>query len=105
MKENINKYESIWREQLPSILNAIRNQSSPSQTKAMPARQFESVGNRQNYSFRLDLSYGEVTNNIGETAVARDLRNVLQSNSEAMELLKNKVVTIRMNKNFNLAVK
>ena len=104
MTVNKNKYEPIWHEQLPAILNAIRNRKMGSQTISMPARQFEAVGNRKKYSFRLDLEDVEVTNNIGGSAVARDLRNVLFENQEALELLKCIVVTIKMDRNFTLTL-
>lgn len=95
-------YVQIWADCLPKILSAIKcNQG----LIALDSDLFESVGNRKNsgYSFHLDIDNGIVPRKSG-SAVARDLKKVLDGSSEFRMLAKGKKIMIRLNVNFELIV-
>lgn len=66
---------------------------------------FESAGNRKNsgYSFRLDIANGIVPRKSG-SAVARDLKKVLDESFDFKRLADEKSMTIRLNTNLELIV-
>lgn len=55
----------------------------------MSKHEFEAVGDREKagYQFNLEFSQGKVINNISGSAVARDLRDIIYSDSFAKELI------------------
>lgn len=72
----------------------------------LSAEKFEQSGDRINsgYGFRLDIINGIVPTKSG-TAVARDLKEVLDSSTLFKEIAQDKKITIRMGKDFCLSIK
>lgn len=97
------KYIQIWKNYLPTIISAIK--CAPSTIK-LERSLFESAGDREKsgYSFRLDIHNGIIPEKSG-TAVARDLKKILDESTEFKLLSKEKYIVIRLSKNFELEVK
>lgn len=92
------KYAGIWTAYLEDIKTAI-NSGIVRNVIQLDKRLFQQAGNRSNYSFRLEYSNGQVSNNIAGSAVARDLDKVLKKNNVAV---RNSI--FKMNKEFKLTV-
>lgn len=73
------KYIGIWTAYLEDIKTAI-NSGMVRSVIQLDKRLFQQAGNRSNYSFRLGYTNAQVSNNIGGSAVARDLDKVLRNN-------------------------
>lgn len=95
-------YVKIWQDYLPIILSAIECKQK---TMALDRSLFESVGNRKasGYSFRLDITNGKVPIKKG-SAVARDLKTVLDESTDFKRLSNSENIIIRLNGNFELIV-
>ena len=96
------KYLNLWAQELPFILSAIRNGGGE---KALSGEKFQLNGNRtkSGYSFRLDINNGTIPTK-SNTAVARDLKKVLDSSIEFRSIPQNKQITIRMGVKFILTI-
>lgn len=99
----VHKYEDIWKQLVPKITEAVTAGKSLELNLGRTA--FDRVGNRKSYSFRLDLNNGRVANNIGGSAVARDLARVLESNAPFMNAAKGKGLVFRLDGKFVFTVK
>lgn len=99
---NSNLYVEVWTKILPYILESLRNGGG---SYNLNLDLFLNVGNRKSsgYGFRLDIVNGNVPVKSG-SAVARDLKLVLDSCSEFMSLSSNQTITIRMGRNFDLHI-
>jgi len=97
------KYLSIWKKELPFILSAIKESK---RSKLLNAEDFQQNGNREKsgYGFRLEIENGIVPRKAG-SAVARDLKEVLDDSSEFHNIAKGKNILIQMGKGFELNVK
>lgn len=95
-------YVKIWKDYLPIILSAIKCQHK---TVKLDHSLFESVGNRKNsgYSFRLDIVNGIIPRKSG-SAVARDLKKVLDESSDFKILANEKNLIIKLSTDFKLIV-
>ena len=95
-------YVQIWQEYLSEILYAI---NSISKTMKLNRSLFESVGNRKKsgYTFRLEIVDGIVPRKKG-SAVARDLKKVLDKSIDFKTLANKKSIIISLNTNFELVV-
>ena len=89
-------YVQIWQEYLSEILYAI---NSISKTMKLNRSLFESVGNRKKsgYTFRLEIVDGIVPRKKG-SAVARDLKKVLDKSIDFKTLANKKSIIISLNK-------
>lgn len=96
------KYLSIWQKELPFILSAIKEKKDP---KQLNIEEFQQSGDREKsgYGFRLDIINGTVPTKKG-TAVARDLKEVLDNSIEFRNIAKGKNILIQMGKGFKLNV-
>ena len=96
--KNSGLYNEIWK----ATLVLIKEQLVKTEGFSVQIKNhiFDTFGNRQNYSFRLDLKNGIAQNNLGGSAVARNLYEVLTGSKELRELLANKNVAFRLNKDF-----
>ncbi|UJF29571.1 hypothetical protein L0B70_12135 [Kaistella sp. 97-N-M2] len=92
------KYVPIWTAYLEEMKRALA-ESSEVISINLDKNLFEQAGNRKNFAFRLDYTEGKVSNNIGGSAVARDLNKVLTSSKIQVG---NK--TFKMNKEFKLTI-
>ena len=96
----IHKYEDIWNQTLPLILQSINNNKSLN--IQLSKEIFDKAGNRKSYSFTLEFTNGRVTNNIGGSAVARDLARVLENNKQFKTFSNKKDIKLKMGKDFVL---
>ena len=97
------KYIDLWTNYLPSIIRVLESPSLKG-IVSLTEREFQMVGKRAKYSFRLDMENGKVANNIGGSAVARDLAKVLNSSSDTMQILRSGSFSFRLDKNFCLNI-
>jgi len=83
------KYLNLWRKYLPAINILIKNSKNGLQKLHMSEHEFKAVGEREKagYQFNLEFYQGKVINNISGSAVARDLRDVIYSDTSAKELI------------------
>lgn len=96
------KYTNIWQNTIPEISDLLDSEN-PNGSIELNSKDFTSVGNRKSYSFNLEFDNGSVSNNIGGSAVARNLAAVI-SRSSVMPVLKNGHYKFNMDKNFTLWV-
>lgn len=94
-------YVNLWTSQRTIIIDKLKVSSSKQSVILNPA-DFSKVGNRGIYSFNLEFKNGIVCNNIGGSAVARDLAKVLNNSIEAKKILNSGHFKIRMDKGFTL---
>ncbi len=73
----------------------------------MNIQDFESAGDRgkSGYTFSITMENGKVINNIGGSAVARDLYEALKSDDAIKAMLQDKSVKINVGKSFLLSIK
>ena len=95
------KYLNLWKQELSIILSTIEKGKGKEQ---LSSEIFKQSGNRQKYGFRLDIVNGIVPTKSG-TAVARDLKEVLDSSALFKKIAQDKKITIRMGKDFCLNIK
>ncbi len=95
------KYTDLWSKQRTSIQDKLKN-AKTKQSIQLNSEDFNEVGNRSNYSFNLEFLNGIVSNNIGGSAVARDLAQVLANSKEIKEILKTGHFKINMDRQFCL---
>ncbi len=100
--KNEHKYEEIFKTALPLIETAIAEVAIRKLSIQLSQEDFKKVGNRQSYSFNLEFSDGIVVNDIGGSAVARDLARVLEQSENFNKNLKDMHVKFRMDKGFVL---
>jgi hypothetical protein len=100
--QNEHKYEEIFKTAMPLIEKAIAEVSTRKLSVPLAQEDFKKVGNRQSYSFNLELSDGIVANDIGGSAVARDLARALEQNSGILPKLKGKHMKFNLDKGFIL---
>lgn len=96
-------YTAIWSKRLPDILDLFEGFPTHSRI-ILQEGIFQAVGNRQDYSFRLELLNGKVINNIGGSAVARDLVAVIHKSADAQQRLWGKHLILRFDRNFTLNI-
>ena len=99
---NVHKYEHIWQQLVPKIREALTTEK-PLEVN-LGRTPFDKVGNRKSYSFRLELNNGLPVNNIGGSAVARDLARVLEHNALFMDVAKGKQTVLRLDSKFTFTV-
>jgi hypothetical protein len=75
------KYTAMWESLLPTIRAALAK-CDPPQGVILDRAALEQLGRRKSYTFRISYSRGNVTNNLGGSAIARDLDRVLRSDEE-----------------------
>ena len=97
---NSGLYIQLWKTILPEIYNAIDNNITEVKLKEAD---FTACGNRQSYAFRLDIANGFIPIKEG-SAVARDLRLVLESSLLFKAFAKDKNITLRLTSNFILEI-
>lgn len=88
------------------LVSLMRAALNAPQTYALYKHEFEALGNRtqSEYSFNLEIKNGVVHNNIGGSAVARDLLEVLRNSVAAQQLMKEHFFKINLNNEFVLTI-
>lgn len=94
-------YTSIWEKALPDVLDLLEVFPYHGSIE-LPSKDFKDVGDRKVYSFNLQIDYGEVSNDISGSAVARDLAKVFLTNIKAGIFAHDKKINIKLDKNFTL---
>jgi plasmid maintenance system killer protein len=97
------KYTDLWTKQIKFIKDKL-NDATTKQSIQLNSEDFNKVGNRSNYSFNLEFVNGIVRNNIGGSAVARDLAQVLENINEIKEILKTGHYKINIDRQFCLCI-
>ena len=99
-----NLYIKIWEDVLPNILDFLTN-NNENEIFLLDEARFHCVGNRvkSGYSFRLEIVNGNVPRKNG-SAVARDLKEVLDASKEFKNLAIDFYLIIRLDKKFNLYI-
>lgn len=97
------KYINLWTKHRVSIKDKLKS-AEIKQSIQLNYEEFNNVGNRNksNYSFNLEFENGIVSNNIGGSAVARDLKKVLEASNEIIKILKTGHYKLNMDKGFCL---
>ena len=95
-----NLYVDLWENYRPVINNLIKNGGGSYQ---LAADKFQQRGNRDSYSFRLVIVNGEIPVLDG-SAVARDLKTVLDGSKTFKANAVGKRITIRLTSSFILEV-
>lgn len=93
-------YTDLWMNKKNLIIERIAQEKS--HTVQMNQGDFESVGDRKSYSFRLSYIHGIVSNNISGSAVAGDLARVLETERALLHSKKN--IVIRLDRDFRLHI-
>lgn len=96
-------YEGIWRNMNPRILEFLMSNKKEISIQ-LDSGKFENAGNRKSYSFNLEFTSGKVGNNIGGSAVARDLASVLENLSSISPILKEGKFKFRLDSGFCLFI-
>lgn len=96
------KYIDLWNDKLTEIIGKLKIAGSI-QFIEMNVNDFLRVGKRKSYSFNLEY-FENKTNNIGGSAVARDLNRVLSRSQEAMIILSKGHYKLSMGKDFCLSI-
>ncbi len=100
MSRNSNLYVEIWKENLDKIIETIKNGGGEI---PISRSKFEGVGDRQTYSFRLEVINTNVPRKNGQ-AQARDLKRVLDECVDFEEEAKGKTIIFRLTDDFKLEI-
>ena len=95
------KYSDFWRRLLPRIEEKLTICDQPQQIQ-LDRETFDQLGDRQNYSFNIQYSKGRVINNLGGSAVARDLNREIEKAPRIQGILKLGNFKINMDRSFVL---
>jgi hypothetical protein len=100
---SIFKYEDIWKQLRSAIIETIH--AGNDKQIYIGETPFKKVGNRQSYSFNLEFKDGRVSNNIGGSAVARDLARILERSNDFIAAAKGKWVKITLDRYYQLNIR
>jgi len=105
--KDANIYMNLWQKYRPVILSKMKQAHIENQEYQLMKHEFESIGDRTSsgYSFNLEIKDGKVSNNIGGTAVARDLFEVLKNSDTAKNMMESNHIKITLSKEFVLAIR
>lgn len=98
------KYSSFWNQLLPEIEEMLENCESPRSIQ-LEKKSFDQLGNRSSYSFNIQYAQGKVANNLGGSAVARDLNGEIHGSMSIRSILKEGNYKINMDSAFALWVR
>jgi hypothetical protein len=101
------KYLQTWKKYLPVIRLHLKRSLTAEQSFKLNITDFESAGDRgkSGYTFSLQMENGKVTNNIGGSAVARDLFEALKSDETIKAMLLEKSIKISVGKKLLFSIK
>jgi len=99
-----NKYTTLWQGYINKINSSLLQSDKP-QSIQLDSKLFSQVGNRKSYAFNLEYKNGIVNNNIGGSAVARDLDKVISKSQAIKNTLKDGNYKINLDKEFVLHIK
>jgi hypothetical protein len=101
-----NIYFPLWQKYKPIIVGKMKFATETYQEYQLSKHEFEVIGDRplSGYTFNLEISKGIVVNDIGGTAVARDLFEILKTSETAKTLMIKNYFKINLNKDFKLII-
>ncbi len=104
-KKGSQLYVDIWESALPRISEGIKTALiSYSDSIQFNSEVFKKAGDRQKYSFRIEFENGIAINDLGGSAVARDLNSVLCNDNKVSDLLKYKHIVFQFTTSFELKI-
>ena len=95
-----NQYTELWKKYRPVIIKFIKDGGGKFR---LPEGEFEQRGNRNNYSFSMTITNGDIPV-IGGSAVARDLKTILDGSDSFRKYAAGKKIVIRLTSEFVLVV-
>lgn len=95
-----NQYVGVWEKYRPVINNLLKNGGGSYELSSL---EFTQCGNRDSYSFSLTVEDGDIPVKSG-SAVARDLKTVLDGSASFKKYAAGKTVVIRLTPAFALEV-
>jgi len=106
MRLEPNFYVSLWSKYRPVILQLMTAASTGPQKYQLFVHEFKAAGSKEKsgYTFLLEAANGKARNNIRNSAVARDLLQVLQQSPRAAALMTEAVYAFSLDKQFVLHV-
>ena len=101
------QYLQTWNKYLPVIRLHLKKSMLAEQSFKLNITDFESAGDRgkSGYMFSILIENGRVVNNIGTSAVARDLFESLKSDEAIKAMFANKSIKISVGKTFLFSIK
>ncbi len=104
---NEGSFLALWTKYLPVIRILLKRSINEEQQVSLGKMELQSVDNRKNanYSFNLAISKGKVENNIGTTAISKDLFYVLSKDSVVSSFMNDKVIRFQMTRAAQLTLK
>ena len=96
-----NQYTDLWNKYRPVIVSLVKNGGGQYQ---LDKDEFAQRGNRDDYSFSMTVVNGIVPVLSG-SAVARDLKTVLDASPSFRKYAADKTVTIRLSSTFTIDVR
>lgn len=105
MKDS-NLYYPLWLKYSPVFVMLLKKALKGTETISLNKNDFETLGDRKisDYTFNLEIKNTKVVNGIRHTAVARDLYDVLITNTKTKELLQNRHYKLSLGKEFILRI-
>lgn len=94
-------YTKIWQTLLPVIVETI--EKGKDTAYSLNEDCFREASERKSYSFRTEFVEGKC-NKCANSAVARDLVDVLESSTKFKQVCKKKQIVIRLSSSFELTV-
>jgi|SRR5450432_290321 hypothetical protein len=104
---NEGSFLALWTKYLPVIRILLKRSINEEQQVSLGKMELQSVDNRKNanYSFNMAITKGKVENNIGTTAISKDLFYVLSQDSMVSSFMNDKSITIQMTRAAQLTLK
>jgi hypothetical protein len=99
------KYLQLWMKYIPVIRLLLKRSECENQKLQLYKHEFENGGkDKTGYAFGFDMINGKVLNNVRSTAVATDLLQMLDNNSDIRNWLKEHNVRFSMDKTLELHI-
>jgi len=98
------KYSNFWNQLLPEIEEMLEVCESPMSLQ-LEKKTFDQLGDRNSYTFNIQYRQGKVANNLGGSAVARDLNGEIRKNMKIRSILIEDNYKINMDSKFVLWVR
>ena len=96
-------YVDYWSSYLDRFINILKEGGRSG--ISIDKEKLIGCGNREDYKFRLEMINGMVANNIGGSAVARDLYSVLYGDARFRSFAEGKHIIFRLVKDYKLEIK
>jgi hypothetical protein len=104
MKKDDGKYLHLWMKYAAAIRILVKKTDAESQKLQIYKHEIDSYSPKANsgHTFSFEIINGKAMNSLQNPAIARDLVQVLDSNTVTKNLLKERTIKISMDKTFEL---